>query len=392
MEKLRELRERVLQSPVAVMLLLIPLYSPLGLSVMSDTVMWVMMGWKGLVYLFVGILFLSRPKVTPLMALLGVYQVLLAVGTLMNPDASRYEWLLLTANVIGICMLMEMSLETDARTLLKCMFWLLSLLCLANLITVVAFPGGMYSRDRYLFGRDNGHSFYLIPAMATAVIYARYRWGRWLIRFGVVAVLSLTVYITWAVSGVLGITAFFALFLLYPIRHSGRLFNVATYYIVIAAMFLLFVVFKVQDRFAFLIEDVLGKSLTFSGRTAIWDRAFAWAAQRPVFGYGVTTSAVQEVMVGNVFCHNVIVQVIMDSGYVGLAVYCAILFTVARPLMKRREHPVGYTLAAAMFAFLLVLMAESITFPVHFYGICVMAYHTEDIIAAFEKPAALPES
>ena len=42
-----------------------------------------------------------------------------------------------------------------------------------------------------------------------------------------------------------------------------------------------------QNLFAFLIEDILHKNLTLTGRTVIWDRTLELIGEKPILGHGV---------------------------------------------------------------------------------------------------------
>jgi len=52
---------------------------------------------------------------------------------------------------------------------------------------------------------------------------------------------------------------------------------------------LLVVVARVQVHFAAQIEGLLGKSVTMTGRTELWDAAIPILADSPLFGYGINS-------------------------------------------------------------------------------------------------------
>lgn len=72
-----------------------------------------------------------------------------------------------------------------------------------------------------------------------------------------------------------------------------------------------------------IIIEILGKDLTFSGRTGIWRDAISLIAQSPIIGYGSTVS---RNMVFGISAHNIVLQTILESGIIGLALFLLIIY------------------------------------------------------------------
>lgn len=72
-----------------------------------------------------------------------------------------------------------------------------------------------------------------------------------------------------------------------------------------------------------LIVTILGKDLTFSGRTQIWNAAFKLIVTNPIVGYGSTAS--RNIVFG-ISAHNIILQIILESGFVGLFLFLLIFY------------------------------------------------------------------
>lgn len=384
LKKIDGLRARALADPVIVALLILPFFKPMGLISLLVAADWALIAAKGVALLVIAAFFLARPRLSPVTVLLGVYQVLLLAGTVMN-GGSLAEWAYGASGVAGVCLLMEQCVRTDVRALLRGVVFLMGGMCVLNLISIPFFPDGIRNEwGLYFMAADNGTALYIIPLMGMTAVYANDQGWPFLLQLGLMALFSASVFILWSATGMVAAAAFLALFVLHRIRWSGRLFNICTLYVVFAVGFVLIVVLRATDKFAFLIENVLHKDVTLTLRLGIWDNALAAIAQKPLLGYGLLPRATIMDMLTVTHCHNFILQVLFQAGAVGLAVYLAIFGLVAWPLMRRREHYVGYFLSAAIFALLVDFLAEVPIYPLPFTSLLVLSWHAEKLVAALK--------
>ena len=264
--------------------------------------------------------------------------------------------------------------------------YLLGVLCVANLATVLAFPNGMSGAVNYLMGMDNSHSLFFLPLMGLGMIYTTYKRRGLALKLCLLALFSASMYITWSASAVVGASVFIILALAYELKLRFKFCNIGLYYALILVMFLALVIFRAQNIFAFFIENVLKKDLTLTYRTDLWDASLGLIAERPLLGHGMISFAAMTKLIGNINCHSLILQVLFDTGIIGLAVYLVVMGLLIKPLMRRKDHYVCYYLAAALFSLLLVLTVESLVYPLPFYTICILAYHADELITALDAP------
>lgn len=388
MEKLTKLRMWALRRSWVLALLLFPFFKPEMLVKQSLALAWVFVIWKSFSVLFIGLLWLSWRRMSKVTVLLSVYYVLMLASSILS-RMDAYNMLFLTGNVIALGMCLDMCVEEDARAILRGLVWLLGALCLVNLVTVVLFMA-QHRPSNYFLGYDNSHSLFIIPLLGLGMVYAHHAgWGVWR-KLAVLAVFSVSIYMTWSASAVVGVTVFLLLAAAYEMGFRLRVCNVAVYFAVFLALFFGIVVFRAQRVLAYVIEDILGKDLTFTGRTDLWDASIELIRQRPVLGYGLIPRDLMTELVGSVNCHDLVFQVLADAGFVGLAVYGTMMGLLVKPLMAEREHYVGYYLAASLFALLLVFTMESPVYPLPHYTICILSYHAPALVRRLDSAAAPP--
>ena len=391
-QKMDALRVRVLGSPLALALMMAPFLNPRGLSsafpVLNEVFLW----WKVPVALLLAVFFLARPRLTAATVAVGAYYAVAFASTwLHHVEGSSYELMRIAACSGAMCLLVDLAADTDPKALVKGLAYYLGAVCVINLATVVLtrFGIGYYvgRGDNYFLGLDNAHGFFICLMLTVAMLYAWHtRRPPW-VQIVLLALFTASVYITWSASSVVAVSVFIALYGLWYVKGSWKVCNIGTYYAVIAVMFLLLVVLRVTDRFAFVIEEVLHKNVDLSGRVPLWARTLPYLLQDPVLGLGVHTDGQLYEILGTVNCHNLFLQVAFDTGVAGSVIYLAALGLLVKPLMRVRKSFGGYMLAAGLFSLLVILQMEALVCPVPFYVLLALCSNGEKVVRGLE-PAA----
>lgn len=111
------------------------------------------------------------------------------------------------------------------------------------------------------FGRDNAYIFFFIPAIISTII-ANGKKSKITI-----AILSLTMVYVWSGTGVIGCALIILYYLFVVGKPIDQIFSYSKLILLIFIIYVAVVFLRVQDIFSGLIIGVLGKDLTFSGRT-----------------------------------------------------------------------------------------------------------------------------
>ena len=136
------------------------------------------------------------------------------------------------------------------------------------------------------------------------------------------------------------LTIFVTLFLT---KHS-KIFNIFSYYAVGILFYLLFVFGRCQKYFSIIIEKLLHKSLSFSGRTDIWDAYVKKIMDSPIIGYGNSTKTEMYVYIkefGRSYLygpHNALLELLNAGGILLAGMFILIYCYIGKQLLKNKEN------------------------------------------------------
>jgi exopolysaccharide production protein ExoQ len=235
-----------------------------------------------------------------------------------------------------------------------------------------------------------------------------------LIRWIAVLSLPLGAYIlaaTDSATGVLmavgGSFALLALWVSQRLSPGGRLGAVIAAALVLAPLAALTP--EIRQGINHFVFDTLNKDPTLTGRTVLWEHADALVAQRPVLGWGyqaiwmghssetIGLERLTGITEGRAFhFHNTFRQVAVDTGFIGLAVFVAILtISFFKGLAQALLHPRPEV--AFFFMIVVLMIARAFTdliigpFSIHtilLYASLTYMFSRPEIAAAQDQPFA----
>ena len=148
----------------------------------------------------------------------------------------------------------------------------------------------MKSNQGYLLGNNyNSMGCRLLCAVCTSILCLKYSKWWWLNVIPVTLVSLATLFIVSSMTSITGII----LFLLFCFIPSNKMIKVGILALLTSViLFQIFVCFQgkgiEQNALAvYFIEDVLGKDITFTQRTFLWDAASKVFVESPIYGYGL---------------------------------------------------------------------------------------------------------
>lgn len=283
----------------------------------------------------------------------------LFLSTIYN-NLDTGAWFNSAASAVALVLLVDLGCR-DFSHFLKGGIACYLLLVSVNFITILLFPNGMYQTlyqtRNWFLGYDNNHLQTILPGFCFAVCYAGF-FRRKAIPALYCAIATMTIILTQSAAAIVALVVLTCAYLFLN-KGNGTFINFRSFIWIYYVLFFLIVVFRFQEMFGVLIEG-LGKNLTFTGRTLIWDSYMGAIAKAPVFGYGVRSSASKLLMVGTMpYTHNHVLEVLFSGG--ALFALCWVLFFIS--IWRLCKPHVGNTvikmLSACCFALMLTMIVES---------------------------------
>lgn len=311
------------------------------------------------------VLYLNGRRLSRMLACIILYQLTLLFSTAMN-DGNYWKLAVSCGTVISFCMITELSVKKNSRLYFKTVLDIYIPLSVINLLTILLFPDGIaredyYGNIYYLLGIRNGLPSLLIPLLIYAFVYSGISGRKFTGKvFFFTAVVSATILITWSATGVAGLVIFLLfVFFIYG-KKSAVLFDSLNLSVIYVAAFLCIIVFRLQSAFSFIIEDLLHKSISFTGRTDIWDIAIMLIKRSPIIGYGVYEGHGLIFIRGQYYyAHNAVLEVLLQGGAVSLVFYVLIFAVSAVSLYKCRRLRVSQMLSFGIFTVIVMMLMEA---------------------------------
>ena len=219
----------------------------------------------------------------------------------------------------------------------------------------------MKENQGYILGGNyNGMGCRLLCAVGTSIVCLRYsKW--WILNVIPVTLISIvTLAIVKSMTSMTGIL----LLLLFCLIPSRKLLKTGIIALIASVIFFqIFVCFQgkgiEQNSLAvWLVEDVLGKDITFTYRTYMWDSAAKVFANSPIFGYGLVEadwyfSHMSSFAKGP---HNFIWGILIYGGIILLALFTYICYMVFVKLPTTNDRSILLIYATAATMFLMMIM------------------------------------
>lgn len=294
---------------------------------------------------------------------------------------------------IGFAFYIDIVLTNNPKEIFRSALNILTLYMFLNCVIVYAMPNGLYATDyfdnNYLLGYDNQNINFILPTMVLALLKNQYYKKckiQVLVTYAVAWLTAIKIWsgMTLVVVSLMTIVAVFCLrrkagFIQKHI-FNGKVFNFFNLLIVDLLANIALVIFRLQYYFDFIIEGVLHKNLTFTGRTYIWDRTIQFICEKPLFGYGKEESASRAIKYGvsssspiGLHAHNRLLETLYSGGIIMFASFVFIMFYAAARLNRYRDTIFAKILSMGIFIYLVGMLSEYYDYCMFFWGFLVIA-------------------
>lgn len=320
------------------------------------------------IFIIVLFKYISQKRISKFILFLILFYAIKGIATILNSgDISSV--ITEAYPIIGICMFIELHLNKNPKQLIRAFSYVLTTLTVISCITILIRPEGyadVYSKI-YFQRPGNQMSSFCILSMFFSSIHAYIKKDKKTTIFTWI-LLAINTYIIVRVNSTSGLIAWIAFniyFIIPNMKIINKIISFKNGVYLYVVFFFSVIVFKIQDKLAFLIENLLGKNLTFTGRTNLWDTALMMISKKPLFGYGMSdnTNIIYSAEQGKFLSgHNQFIQLLLEGGIVSLVFFLIIIYLVYLQLRKYKENTISILIVFTTLSIGLVLFSEAMGF------------------------------
>lgn len=284
---------------------------------------------------------------------------------------------------IVITFLIEVYMEKDYKVFIGYTSTILSCLVIINFISILMNPVNYYNNLTrvHFLGFDNDN----VPVLLLAVYFNIF--NIMLNKKGKLAYLSIITAIissilVWSANGIIGISMvmLYLLIIRKVWKKGSKVLNLKIYYSIALLFFVLVVLLRVQDHLSFLIQDILNRDLTFTGRTYIWDYAIESISNNKIFGIGIYDFALRLSRTGVYHAHCTLLNITFEAGILGLISYFSIWILSVVKSEKYKSNKYIYLTSYFIFIFLIITLVEFYVKDIMFITLIGMIYNLSKLI------------
>lgn len=368
--------------------LIFPHIRPSSVTALSHTLT-ILYNYASILSFFIVLtLMVLRPKKKNIFNSLLILTVLmegwLAITTLTHGTENLVSIIFSFISSVSIPLIIYYYSDEYLNELLSALFMNLEWLIHVSLLSILLYyPNGMYisgTKAQYFLGNENTIIFYVIPALFLSFLHLRKR-KRVLRSLALVFSCLANEVIVWCATGLFGI--FMAVLVVFlSLKRKKQL----SYYVILAGVLtadIMVSVVRMFDRLeivSYIIQNWLGKEITLSGRTFIWDIAVMLIRDNLLSGLGRGNHVY---LWGRDFhAHNEYFELLLNGGIPLLILFLLSLFVLGSRFEKRNTF--SGVMALAMLTCLFTVFIATSTLRWMLYVPLILAYYNTQIEATME--------
>lgn len=289
--------------------------------------------------------------------------------------------------LLAACLVFERWIHKSPETLVDA-FSILEIWIYVNFITILLFPNGMYQSELYsanwFLGYKNPQIRTILPIICMSLIRSYWKYDKISIRtFLLIIISALSLIMIDSSTSLIGFTIFILLLVIYHKKNKRlpKIFTLKNALLVTIILFLVLVVFQLQEFFSYLIVDILGSDLTFHTRSQLWVMAIDLIKKKWLFGYGYLVARDYQALFGNhlyyTHPHNYFLYIAFTGGIVLLYVLLKAFLKANKALNNSIESIYSKIVLFTLISFLIMGLAEALTDTVLLYPMLILGMEAE---------------
>jgi len=286
------------------------------------------------------LIFKKKARFSSISITYAVYRMYIFINTCVQGNLS-IGYLSESIQYICFIILLEYFIQKYKLRPLKSILFCFCVLLVINILTYT--PNGIIFEaptENFLLGIRTRLADLAIPAMGLSLYYFKTTKNGKKMMVCVFFTSILFFVLEWVATALLCTALFFVLIFLEKFIYK-KAQNTYHIFLMLAGITLTFgvVFFNVQDSFATLIETLLHKEITLTGRTEIWAVAIPLIAKKWIWGYGFQNQgdfvSLYEFITTS---HNQLLQTMYYGGIVGCVLYYTMPIKALRNCLRKENE------------------------------------------------------
>lgn len=268
--------------------------------------------------------------------------------------------------LIGLIIFLDVAFNKNFKNCIIVLFHLFFVLLTVNLVQMF-FLNDLIGENVYILGYRNQLGTVLLIAIFISHLYSRYRSNFYF--YSILLISLLTTIFGGSMNNLIALTIIFVYILLPQKKLKHFIDNLSAIKVigVYIVFFGLIVIMHIQNIFSPIIEQVFHRSVSFSGRTYLWDAAITKIIEKPILGYGRSSDTNyftvdyfnQNGTIRYFSAHNTLIQYFYEFGIIpiililiSLVYFCSII-----KRFKLQEMNLFFII---LFSMLIIFMMEAL--------------------------------
>lgn len=323
--------------------------------------------YSAMVYILLLYIF-KNGKISTFDIILWSYLILTLIATYIS-GTDMGEAITFTSNIFFVVLWFKTIFQLEDLGRLKAFVIGLNFLQIINFVFMLVFYGGaQYANSAttmgtvghvYLLGYDNGLLMYVLPTIVLNY-YLNYKTHE--CKYNIFSfIISMQVIISGSITGII---ALILVALFFNVESLSKLFSGIKGVIISILAFIGLASLTIQQWFSPILES-LGKGLTLSGRTEIWQWSYDLIQKSPLIGYGYDTERARTIFfwrIGISAAHSQLLDLLLQSGIIGFSLYLFMYVRSQRMAVKNykiSKYKYWKLLSTVVMIFFFVMIVES---------------------------------
>lgn len=240
----------------------------------------------------------KKRKIFTMTVVIEVAYFCILLSTVVN-RRSLYDAFANLIPQMGMLLLFDYGLNRNRKSFIRMITITLVTFVLINFITLIIYPNGMYMQgiysENWFLGYKNVHVRFIIPALALVLTQKNGQWKKDILCYVFIAIGIVSCILAKSSTAIVGILLFVALIIGDSVReknlrHIVRFFLKPSVLVPLAVLANYLVLTGNNLFISGIVQEWLGKDLTFTGRVYIWERCVILVQQNLFLGLGYVNS------------------------------------------------------------------------------------------------------